>query len=82
VGKGETILPQQSSRAYLQESSFDFDPMITGYSSLTPQEVRREIKAIREETKRLTSSPKRALSFLIKAGFLTKDGKRLAPQYR
>jgi hypothetical protein len=56
--------------------------MTNGYSTFTKQETLREIKAIRAETDKITSTRKGAISFLIKAGILDKDGKRLARQYR
>jgi hypothetical protein len=56
--------------------------MTTGYSTLTPEEAKRDIKQMKKATKEITSSRKRAVDFLVSAGILTKDGKALAPQYR
>jgi len=56
--------------------------MTTGYSTLTSQDVRREIEGIKRTGKKITKSKATARAFLIKAGFLTKSGKKLAPKYR
>jgi len=56
--------------------------MTTGYSTLTPKEVVREVKAMRKTTEKITATRKRAVAFLISAGILDKDGKRLTSQYR
>lgn len=55
--------------------------MTTGYSSLTPQDVRRQIASMERSAKKITKSKATARAFLIKAGFITKNGK-LAPKYR
>lgn len=44
--------------------------------------VREHIAASRELRKELKGKPEKAREFLIKAGILTKDGKRLAKRYR
>ena len=56
--------------------------MTTGYSTMTAEEVRREIKAMRKAGKEIASSPAKARAFLIKAGILAKNGKGLAAKYR
>jgi hypothetical protein len=56
--------------------------MTTGYSTLTPKEVVREVKAMRQTTKKITATRKRAVAFLISAGIVAKNGKRLASKYR
>jgi len=53
-----------------------------GYSTLSSDEIRREIQAIRRFGSKLRRSPDKGRGFLIRAGFLTKDGKRLASRYR
>jgi len=55
--------------------------MTTGYSTLSSQDVRREIEGIKRTGKKITKSKATARAFLVKAGIITKNGK-LAPQYR
>jgi len=55
--------------------------MTTGYSTLTSDEVRREIEGIKTTGKKITKSRATARAFLVKAGIITKKGK-LAPPYR
>jgi hypothetical protein len=56
--------------------------MTTGYSTLTHAQAKEEVRKMRQTTQRNASSPNRARAFLIRAGILSKDGKRLAPRYR
>jgi len=56
--------------------------MMTGYSTMTAEEVRRELKALRKAGKAIASSPEKARKFLIRAGILAKNGKGLAAKYR
>jgi hypothetical protein len=56
--------------------------MTYGYSSMTMEDARREIKANRAAARKLMATPAKARAFLIKAGILSKDGKSLAPRYR
>jgi len=56
--------------------------MTTGYSTLTKKEAHEDIATMRQATRRMAKSPSKARAFLIKAGFLTKSGKKLARQYR
>jgi len=56
--------------------------MTTGYSTLSQAQSKKEIQKMRRTMKQHASTPGRARAFLIRAGILTKDGKRLAPQYR
>ncbi|MCX5659421.1 MAG: hypothetical protein NTW19_06810 [Planctomycetota bacterium] len=44
--------------------------------------VKEHIKGSREYMKKVTSSKRLATNFLIRAGILTKSGKRLAKPYR
>jgi hypothetical protein len=44
-------------------------------------EVRREIRAIKETTRRVTTSPETARAFLLKNGFITRQ-KKLSAKYR
>lgn len=55
--------------------------MSTGFSTPSPAEARKIIAEMRKATKEITTSKKVARAFLIKHGFITKDGK-LTPQYR
>jgi hypothetical protein len=55
--------------------------MTTGYSTLSSEEVRREIDGIKRTGKKITKSKATARAFLFKAGIITKKG-TLAPQYR
>jgi hypothetical protein len=52
-----------------------------GYSTLTSEDVRREITDIRRVAKKITKSRASARAFLLKAGIITKNGK-LAARYR
>ena len=56
--------------------------MTTGYSTLTKQEALKDIEDMRQITRKIAKSPASVRAFLIKKGFLTKSGKRLAKQYR
>ena len=56
--------------------------MNTGYSSLSPEDARREVRQMKQAMRKILSSPQRARKFLISAGILEKSGKRLAAQYR
>lgn len=47
----------------------------------TEAEVKREISAMRATSKRILRSKKTAREYLVKNGFITKDGK-LHPRYR
>ena len=55
--------------------------MIQVIQSLTQADVDREVKSIREFTKKITKSKKTAREFLIRAGYITKSGK-LTKRYR
>lgn len=69
--------PDVSGRA-----GIEITKMTTGYSTLTRQDASREIKAMRRVKRKIAKSPARVRAFLIKAGFLTKSGKKLAAKYR
>jgi hypothetical protein len=56
--------------------------MTTGYSTLTKQERLREVRAMKEATDKINSTPRKARAFLIAAVILSRTGKGLAPQYR
>jgi len=56
--------------------------MTTGYSTLTAEEAKRDIRQMKKATNEITSSRKRAVAFLVSAGILTKNGKALSRQYR
>jgi hypothetical protein len=45
------------------------------------REVQKEIRAMKEASREILSSPAKARNFLIKNGFITKD-KKLHPNYR
>ena len=47
----------------------------------TPAQAERERKQIRKSMKKLLATPERARAFLIKHGFITKDGK-VGKRYR
>jgi hypothetical protein len=49
---------------------------------MSPRETNKELKSLKEHRKKVTSSPKAASDFLVRAGILTSNGKRLAPEYR
>jgi hypothetical protein len=49
----------------------------TSYSTLTPKEVHREIKAIQKTAEEYASSRAKARAFLVSAGILSRDGKHL-----
>jgi hypothetical protein len=55
--------------------------MANGYSTLIPEDVRKEIEEIKRVGAELKKSPQEARSFLNGAGILTSAGK-LAPRYR
>ena len=48
----------------------------------TEQIVREHLAASRRFRKSIRGNPDKAREFLIKAGILTKDGKKLAKRYR
>jgi hypothetical protein len=56
--------------------------MTSVYSTLTKQKALREIRVMRKEALKITSTPEKARQFLISAGIADKSGKHLAPQYR
>ncbi len=45
------------------------------------KEIRKELKAIKSASRKIASSPESAKAYLIKQGFLTKDGKKLHSRY-
>lgn len=45
------------------------------------KQVQKEIRTMKEVGKRINATPRSAKAFLLKNGFLTKDGK-LHPRYR
>lgn len=45
------------------------------------EQVKRELRAIKAAAKKINATPEKARAFLVKTGFLTKDGKRLHPRY-
>jgi hypothetical protein len=47
----------------------------------TEQQVRHELRVMDRASRKLTKSPKTARAFLVKHGFLTKDGKQLHARY-
>ena len=49
---------------------------------MTKAEATRELKALEEHSKKVTSSKEAAKKFLVDAGILEKNGKRLMPNYR
>jgi hypothetical protein len=49
---------------------------------MSPREINKEIKSLKEHRKKVTSSPKAASDFLVRAGILTKSGKQLSHVYR
>ena len=49
--------------------------MIATYSRMTEEELQRELKAMDQAAKKILKSKKSTREFLIKHGFMTKDGK-------
>ena len=49
---------------------------------MTVTEAKKEIRALKEHRKEVTSSKKAAVEFLVDAGILEKNGKQLAKPYR
>ncbi|MDR1282680.1 MAG: hypothetical protein LBK99_17935 [Opitutaceae bacterium] len=47
-----------------------------------PEHYKQELEAIKQVGKETARSPQAARAFLIKMGYLTKDGKRVHPRYR
>jgi hypothetical protein len=45
------------------------------------KQAKADIRAIKANSKKLKASPETARAFLVKHGFITKDGKRLHPRY-
>ncbi|MBI2497020.1 MAG: hypothetical protein HYV75_03550 [Opitutae bacterium] len=45
------------------------------------KQVQNEIRAMKQTGKRINATPAKAKAFLLKHGFITKDG-RLHPRYR
>lgn len=72
----------QMTRRVGSNASTEITKMTTGYSTLTSQDVRREIEGIKRTGRKIAKSKATARAFLIKAGFLTKSGKKLAAKYR
>lgn len=56
-------------------------PMTFVVAKPSKAEVRREIRAIKETTRRVTTSPEVARAFLLKNGFITRQ-KKLSAKYR
>jgi hypothetical protein len=50
--------------------------------TMTATEAKKEIKALREHRKEVTASKEAAVAFLVDAGILEKDGKKLTKPYR
>lgn len=50
-------------------------------ASNAEKQAKADIRAIKAHSKKLKGSPDAARAFLVKHGFLTKDGKRLHPRY-
>lgn len=49
---------------------------------MSPSDARQAVKALRAHRKKVTASRKKAQEFLVRAGILQKDGKKLAARYR
>ena len=49
---------------------------------MSSKETKRAIKSLREHRKLVTASQKTAQAFLVRAGILAKDGKKLTSSYR
>ena len=49
---------------------------------MSPADAKQAIKSLRVHRKKVTASKKTARQFLIRAGILQKDGKKLTAQYR
>jgi len=49
---------------------------------MSPREVRQAVEALKKHREKVTCSPREARDFLVRAGILSRDGKRLAPAYR
>jgi hypothetical protein len=49
---------------------------------MSPAEAKKEIKALKEHSKKITASPQQARDFLVRAGILDKKGEKLAVRYR
>ena len=50
--------------------------------TMTKTEIKREVKALKVHREQVTASEANAKKFLINAGILEKNGKRLSPSYR
>lgn len=49
---------------------------------MTAREVKKEIKVLKAHRKEVTASKEAAVAFLVNAGILEKDGKKLTKPYR
>jgi len=46
------------------------------------KQAQADVRAIKAAARKINASPNTARAFLVKHGFLTKDGKQLHPRYR
>jgi hypothetical protein len=58
-----------------------FHFMMTGFSKLTRAEARKEIQQMRKYLQKNINTPAEARNLLVRAGILTKSGKRLSKAY-